>query len=599
MEKDLIRIGNAGGFWGDDLSALRRQIEDGELDYITSDYLAEITMGILMKQKMKDPNMGYVYDFLFQIEEVLELIVEKGVRIITNAGGINPEALAKKIADSAKSKGLNLKVAAVTGDDILNRINELVNSGEKMTNMETGEDFKLIKNSVLSSNVYLGVSPVVKALSEGADIIVTGRVTDTAITLAPMVYEFNWKLDDWNRLASGVVGGHIIECGSQSTGGNFTDWRKIKFWDNIGFPVLEVKEDGSFVVTKHKNTGGIVSEDSVKEQLLYEMGDPKNYLSPDVTVDFSSISLKEISENRVEVSGVKGYPSTKFFKVSTSFENGFTAAGSILIGGTDNKSKADVFDKIFWEKIGCEFEKKNSEILGSTEDTGSFSKAILRFSVYDHDKEKIAKFGSEISTLILSGPAGAAVTGGRPKPRMVIGYWPSLIKKTNISSNIIVYDADSGQKYFKVESVTGYERDINTMQKEAQDEEIQYNSDAAGGSEILLGRLCLARSGDKGDTSNIGVIARNDVIFEILKRYLTPQKIKEIFSDVCHGIVTRFTLENLNAFNFLLEESLGGGGGVSLLSDPQGKLYAQRLLASSLVIDDNSLEEIEKSLKMK
>jgi len=598
MEKDLIRIGNAGGFWGDDLSALRRQIEDGELDYITSDYLAEITMGILMKQKMKDPNMGYVYDFLFQIEEVLELIVEKGVRIITNAGGINPEALAKKIADSAKSKGLNLKVAAVTGDDILNRINELVNSGEKMTNMETGEDFKLIKNSVLSSNVYLGVSPVVKALSEGADIIVTGRVTDTAITLAPMVYEFNWKLDDWNRLASGVVGGHIIECGSQSTGGNFTDWRKIKFWDNIGFPVLEVKEDGSFVVTKHKNTGGIVSEDSVKEQLLYEMGDPKNYLSPDVTVDFSSISLKEISENRVEVSGVKGYPSTKFFKVSTSFENGFTAAGSILIGGTDNKSKADVFDKIFWEKIGCEFEKKNSEILGSTEDTGSFSKAILRFSVYDHDKEKIAKFGSEISTLILSGPAGAAVTGGRPKPRMVIGYWPSLIKKTNISSNIIVYDADSGQKYFKVESVTGYERDINTMQKEAQDEEIQYDSDA-GGSEILLGRLCLARSGDKGDTSNIGVIARNDVIFEILKRYLTPQKIKEIFSDVCHGIVTRFTLENLNAFNFLLEESLGGGGGVSLLSDPQGKLYAQRLLASSLVIDDNSLEEIEKSLKMK
>lgn len=597
MGKDLIRIGNAGGFWGDDLSALKRQIEGGALDYITSDYLAEITMGILMKQKMKNNSMGYVYDFLDQIDEVLESAISKGIKIITNAGGINPGALAEKIIELARKKDIDIKVGAVTGDDILERIDGIYPAKELMKNMETGEDFSDIKDKILSSNVYLGIQPVIKALQEGCDIIVTGRVTDTAITLAPMIYEFGWKQDDWDRLASGVIGGHIIECGTQSTGGNFTNWEDIEKWDNIGFPILEVHENGSFIVTKHDGTGGIVSEDSIREQLVYEMGNPDMYISPDVVVDFTSVKLKEIGKDRVEVWGVKGSPPTKFFKVSTSFSDGYKASGSILIGGTRLKRKAELYEEIFWKKTGCTYEGKKTELIGFVENSEEFSTAILRFAAYDHNKEKIAKFGSEISTLILSGPAGAAVTGGRPKPRMVIGFWPSLINKNLIESKVAVYTKNGIKSEFSVKSVIGFE--IDYTQKDKSEDFYRDSADHKNLTEkILLKRICLARSGDKGDTSNIGVIAKNRIIYDVLKIFLTPFEVKKMFEDVCKGKIIRYEVENLCSFNFLLEESLGGGGAVSLAADPQGKLYAQRLLNSYLPIDKESLEKIENSLQI-
>jgi len=597
LNKKIIRIGNAGGFWGDDLSALRRQIEGGKLDYITSDYLAEITMGILMKQKIKDSSMGYVYDFLSQIEEILGLVIEKSVKIITNAGGINPQALAEKIVKIAKNKNIKTRVAAVFGDDIMDRMDELYPEKESMKNMETGEDFSKIKDSLLSSNVYLGVQPVLKALKEDSNIIVTGRVTDTAITLAPMIHEFGWETDDWDKLAAGVVGGHIIECGTQSTGGNFTDWKTVGTWNNIGFPILEVNKDGSFIVTKHQETGGLVSVDTVKEQLLYEMGDPKMYISPDVVVDFTSVRLKDVGENRVEVSGIKGAPPTKFFKVSSSFANGYKASGSILIGGTELKKKAGLFEEIFWDKTGFEFEKKRTDLIGCIDDKNDFATAMLRFAVYDHKREKIVKFGTEISTLILSGPAGAAVTGGRPKPQMVLGYWPSLIKKNLIESTVIIYSGSVVEDIFKVGSVSGLEIDYPSKNfKKSVDSEM-FKSRSLD-EKILLGKICLARSGDKGDTSNIGVIAKNRQIYEILKRFLTPQAVKEMFSDVCKGEVFRFEVDNLNSFNFLLEKSLGGGGAESIEVDPQGKLYAQRLLSRYLSIDKDSLKKIETLLEI-
>ncbi len=599
MGKSLIKIGNAGGFWGDDLSALKRQVTGGNLDYVTSDYLAEITMGILMKQKLKDENMGYVYDFLFQLEEVIEIVINKGIKIITNAGGMNPSALAMKIRDMGKKKGLNFKVAAVEGDDIFNKIESIYPEKEDLKNMENNLDFKEIKSKLLSANVYLGVLPVIKALESGADIIVTGRVTDTAITLAPMIYEFGWELNDWDKLASGVIGGHIIECGSQSTGGNFTNWKDVKKWDNIGFPVLEVSEDGSFVVTKHKGTGGIVSEYSVKEQLLYEMGNPKEYLSPDVIADFTTINVIDEGNDRVRIAGIKGKPATHFLKVSASYLEGYKASGSILIGGFHVRRKAKIFEEIFWKKIGVDFEKKETELLCRNDDD-EYNKTILRFSVYDSDKDKIVRFGKEISTLILSGPAGAAVTGGRPDSRTVIGYWPALIKKELINSKVKVFKTDSLDfEETDIPSVTGYEIDHKDHEEFEQSGSGKFPyKDGNKMRKIFLKDICLARSGDKGDTSNIGVIAKNEIVYECLKKYLVPDLVKEMFNNVCKGRVIRFEVPNLMALNFLLEESLGGGGAKSVLIDAQGKLYAQELLSNYIYVDENCYAMIEKSLDL-
>ncbi len=600
MGKNIIKIGNAGGFWGDDLSALKRQVTGGDLDYITSDYLAEITMGILMKQKMKDKKMGYVYDFLFQLEEIIEIVIKKGIKIITNAGGMNPGALALKIKEMGEKKGLSFKVAAVDGDDILQDIDSIYPKKEALENMENSEDFSNVKDKLLSANVYLGVGPVLKALESGADIIVTGRVTDTAITLAPMIHEFGWELNDWDKLAAGVIGGHIIECGSQATGGNFTDWKNVKQWDNIGFPILEVKNDGSFIVTKHKGTGGLVSADSVKEQLLYEMSDPEEYLSPDVIADFTSINLEDEGNDRVRIWGIKGEPSTRFLKVSASYMEGYKASGSILVGGFHVKSKSKIFRDIFWKKLGIDFEKKETELL-CKRDSDEFNKTILRFSVYDRDKNKIIKFGKEISTLILSGPAGAAVTGGRPDPRTVIGYWPALIRKELIVSKIKIFDTDSDEvSETDVSSITGFESDYKKNFKYKEMISGTGSSEIPGkGERIMLKDICLARSGDKGDTSNIGVIAKNEIIYDCLKKYLTPDVVKEMFRKVCSGKVTRYEVRNILSFNFLLEESLGGGGAKSVNIDAQGKLYAQELLSNYLEVDDECYEKIEKEFKIK
>jgi len=303
--KKSIRIGNSGGFWGDDLKAFKRQLEFGNLDYLTMDFLAEITMSILRKQQIRNPELGYVTDFVDQVVDNAELIKEKNVRVLSNAGGINPLNCARKIIEELKPKGIKFKIAVIDGDNLVDKIESLYPDKADFKNLETGNDFKIIKDKIQSANAYLGLPPLLAALESGADIIIAGRVTDTSITMAPMVYEFGWELNDWDKLASGLVAGHIIECGAQSTGGNFTDWHLIEKWDNFGYPVVEAFPDGSFIVEKPEGTGGIVTLNSVKEQLVYEMGDPSNYISPDVVADFRSIRLEELGNNRVKVFGVK------------------------------------------------------------------------------------------------------------------------------------------------------------------------------------------------------------------------------------------------------------------------------------------------------
>lgn len=609
MTRDIIRIANAGGFWGDDLDALRRQIEGGQVDYVTADYLAEITMSILMKQKLKDPDLGYVYDFINQIEPLLPHIVGQGVRIITNAGGMNPVGLARHILESARKQDLHLKVAAIDGDDILHLVDTHYPGRLSLRNLETGEDFKDIRSELLSANAYLGCPPILKALESGAQIILTGRATDTAITLAPMIHEFGWRLDDWDRLAAGVVAGHILECGAQASGGNFTDWESIPGWTPMGYPLVEMSADGTFAVTKHPDTGGLISVHTISEQLLYEMGNPQEYISPDVVVDFTSIRLTDDGENRVRVTGIKGRPSTPFLKVSMSYADGYKASGSLVIGGGQLRRKAEAFGRIFWERLAVPLEKTCTEFIGSvclTTDRHQhvdIPKALVRFSVWDHDPDKVTEFGKHLYTLILSGPAGVAVTGGRPKPQSVVAYWPTLVPKDMVAARVTILQTgrNTEEEEF-VPSITGFEAKMSPAPEAGRtefgpDDSPAPAENAADMHPVNLRDLCLARSGDKGDTANIGVIARNRIVYEVLKQYLTPEFVRGVFHNQCAGRVVRFEVENLLAFNFLLENSLDGGGSNSLRIDAQGKLMGQALLDWTLPVDHDAHHRIQLAMK--
>lgn len=591
--KQKIRIGNSGGFWGDDLSAFKRQLEKGNLDYLTMDFLAEITMSILRKQQMRSPELGYVTDFVDQVIENAALIKEKGVKIISNAGGMNPLGCASKIVSELKKQNISFKIAIIEGDNILDQLDDIFASDVSLKNMETGEDFQLIQSKVQSANAYLGLPPLVQALKAGAEIVIAGRVTDTSITMAPMVYEFDWELNDWDKLASGLVAGHIIECGAQSTGGNFTDWHLINNWDNFGYPIAEVYPDGTFFIEKTPESGGLVSINTVKEQLVYEMGNPSSYISPDVIADFRSIRLEDAGENRVKVYGCKGFPSTPFLKVSMAYKDGFSAFGSIIISGPDALEKARKFDTIFWKRLNISFAKQNTEFVGFNACHLNLAKQLepdeilLRFNVYDENRENLIEFSKNIAPLILSGPPGVAVTGGRPRVMNVMTYWPALIPKDIIHTSVSFLN-DEGYVYQTntLKSKLGYE---STELQEADKPEIAEKPlpslfSKREGKKVLFSDLCLARSGDKGDTSNIGVIARNAAIYDYLKENLTAGDIKFLFSQHCKGPVSKFHLDNLHAFNFLLESSLDGGGTKSLMIDAQGKTFAQALLNQEVYI---------------
>lgn len=596
--KKSIKIGNAGGYWGDDLNALNMQLTGGELDYITSDFLAEITMSILRKQQIKNPDLGYVTDFVDQIIDNIDLIIDKKVKIISNAGGINPIGCARKILEQVNDKNKKIKIAVVLGDNIVDNIDDFYPEKTAFTNMETDENFEAFRDKIQSANVYLGVKPVVKALETGADIVIAGRVTDTSITMAPMIYEFGWEMNDWQKLASGLVAGHIIECGAQSSGGNFTDWHLIKNWENFGYPIVEMFPNGEFIVTKHENTGGIVSVNSIKEQLLYEMGNPKEYISPDVVADFSTIQLKQVEDDKVKVSNVSGRPSTKFYKVSMAYKDGFRATGSIVLSAPKAMEKAKIFTDFFWKRLGVDFTKKNAEFIGYNACHQDLAKKIepneilLRFNVFDYDKSKLEIFSKMLSTIILSGPQGAAVTGGRPAIRSVMSYYPALLPKHFIEPKTVLLDFDGAIfETHTINSCTGFETDtvdINT-EKQISDDENDKLPEIKNPVKVQLIKLCLARSGDKGDMANIGLIARNEKIYKYIKKHLTANKIKQMFKSIALGEVIRYEMDNLMALNFLLEKSLDGGGTKSLMIDAQGKTFASALLNQYFMVPEDIL----------
>jgi hypothetical protein len=451
--RERIRIASGQGFWGDLLTAPIDQVTKGPLDYMMMDYLAEVTMSIMQKQKRKDPKLGYAKDLVQLLQEILPICVERNIKIITNGGGVNPIACSEAILEASKSLGIRgLKVGVVLGDDILGRIDELDRRSINLKNMETGESLDSIRSRLQSANVYFGAFPIVEALQGGAQIVVTGRTTDTGLTLAPMIYEFNWLASDWDKLAAGTVAGHILECGGQASGGNFSgDWRSIPDLAHIGFPIAEAYPNGEIVITKHENTGGAVTLQTVKEQLLYEIGDPKEYITPDCVADFTTIRLEQVGKDRVRVFGVKGKPATEYYKVSMSYLDGYTTFGTLTYSWPDALEKAQKADEILRTRIrdlGLEFDEIRTEFLGYNSCHGPLSpklenlnEVVLRVGVRGHDYAAVERFGKELAPLILTGPPSVTgFAGGRPKPSEVISYWPALMPKSAVTPQVVIQE---------------------------------------------------------------------------------------------------------------------------------------------------------------
>lgn len=450
--KEIVRVGAGQGFWGDWLEAPRRQVEGGPLDYLMLDYLAEVTMSILQKQKERDPAMGYARDFVGAMESVMHAVAHKGVKVIANAGGVNPPACADAVREVAKKMGLSdrIRIGIVTGDNLLPRLDELIASGHPLANMETGEPLSTIRDRVLSANAYIGSGPIVEALVQGANVVITGRSTDTALTMAPLRHEFGWSPTDYDLMAAGIIAGHIIECGAQCSGGNcLHDWRNIPDLANVGYPIVEAKADGTFTVTKHPNTGGRVSVQSVTEQLVYEMGDPRSYITPDVVADFTSIQLAADGENRVRVFGIKGRPETEQLKVSIAYRAGFKAVGTLVYGWPDAMEKAQLADRVLRERLknlGLKFDHVLTEFVGASSTHGALAGDVsgvpevqLRFGVRGPDKAAVERFTREIAPLVLNGPPSVTgFAGGRPKVEEIVAYWPALVDKKVVSTQVEV-----------------------------------------------------------------------------------------------------------------------------------------------------------------
>jgi len=595
-DKKIIKIGGASGYWGDSDIAVPQLLADcvasgradetanDGLDYIVFDYLAEITMSIMARARAADPEKGYAVDFVSSVlKKNLPEIAAQGVKIISNAGGVNPEACGTAIRQLIRELGLDLQVAVITGDDILDSVCE--GAFGLLQEMFSGENLPATEK-IMSANAYLGAFPIAAALTKGADIVVTGRCVDSAVTLGACIHEFGWTENDLDKLSGGSLAGHVIECGPQATGGNFTDWRDVTDnIANIGYPIAEIASDGSFVCTKPADTGGIVTVGTVSEQIVYEIGDPQAYMLPDVMCDFSQVLVKQVGENRVMVSGATGYPAPDSYKASITYLDGFRGHMLLTFTGFDADEKIKLFADAALTRARkklCElgmpnYAEINLEILGTESQYGAASQVSIgvrevvgRFAFKHIDKKAIIILFKEITGMALASPAGlSGLGGGRPKASPVVRLFSCTVPKNNFTISVNV-----DGKSFVVKNDSG--RPFNPAAQICSS--LDFLEPSGEMASVPLIRLAWGRSGDKGDKANIGIIARAPEYLPYIAAALTEQVIAARFEHFLNGSVERFYMPGLNAINFLLHDVLGGGGIASLRNDPQGKCFAQILL---------------------
>jgi hypothetical protein len=586
MGSRTIRIGGASAFWGDSMVAAPQLLAQGEVDYLVFDYLAEITMSIMARMRAKDPAQGYATDFVaVTLKRLLPDLARRKVKVVANAGGVNPGACATAIRALIAEAGLSLKVGVVLGDDLLPQIDALK---PQLEPMEAGA---ATPARFMSANAYLGAAPIAAALQAGADIVVTGRCVDSALVLGPLLHEFGWDMRDFDRLAGGSLAGHIIECGAQASGGLFTDWRDVPDWDNIGYPIAEISDDGSFVVTKPKGTGGLVSFGTVAEQLVYEIGDPACYRLPDVTCDFTAVKIEEIGEHRVRVSNARGRPPSDRYKVSATWLDGFRAVAHMTIGGIDAREKAERSAEAILKRTRRIFAMLNLgdyrstsvEILGSEAMYGpqaatgarAAREVVMKLAVSHAEKAALEIFAREIAPAGTSfSPGTTGFFGGRPTPQPVVRLFSCFIPKASLA---LMLDTEDEARPFTAPAVSGEMRGTPAGQPSS-GAQPPISTEMGPTKTVPLLRLAYARSGDKGDDSNIGVIARRPEYLPAIRAALTADAVAAWFAHLVEGPVERFEWPGIHGLNFLLHHALGGGGIASLRNDPQGKAYAQILL---------------------
>ncbi len=600
MATKVVRIGGASGYWGDSPTAPRQLVEYGGVDYLILDYLAEITMSILARARAQDPQMGYATDFISLVmKPLIKQIAEKRIKVIANAGGVNLPACRRALERVAQDAGTNLRIGTVEGDDLMPRLEEL--RAQSVRELATGAP---LPERLMSANAYFGAFPIAAALAAGADVVITGRCVDSALALGPLIHEFGWRPHEYDRLAAGALVGHIIECGAQATGGNFTDWEDVADgWDDMGFPIAEVRENGAFVLTKPPGTGGLVSPLTVGEQMLYEIGDPMAYVLPDVICDFSRVTMQQVGDHRVHIEGARGREPTATYKVCATYLGGFGSIGTLVFAGRDAARKAQRHGEAILKKtrrliadagLG-DYAKTALQLVGAESLYGAQARpeaqhtreVTLRVGVHHRAREAIEIFSKEFTGAALSmAPGLTGLAPGRPKPTPVVKLYSFLLDKARVPATVAV----DGKPVSVAHAVTS--ASTNTVPSKnalAMTNDMPAPGDPT--TQVPLARLAVARSGDKGDDANIGVIARRAEYLPAIRTALTTEAVQRYFAHVVHGRVERFEVPGIHALNFVLHESLGGGGIASLNLDPQGKTYAQRLLDFPVTISRTLLKE--------
>lgn len=596
MTERIVRIGGASGFWGDTAMAAPQLLDSGLVDYLVFDYLAEVTMSIMAGQRARDPGTGYAADFVkITMRQLLPQIKRQGVKVVANAGGVNPLACRDALLKVAEELRIPLKIGVVIGDEVLADAEAFKEAG--VTEMFSGAPFP---TQITSINAYLGAAPIAQALDGGCDVVITGRCVDSAVTLGVLLHEFKWSLTDWDKLSQGTLAGHLIECGAQCTGGLFTDWDRVPDWENIGFPIVEASADGSFVVTKSPGTGGLVETASVAEQLLYEIGDPRAYLVPDVSCDFTQVEFKQLGEHRVRVSGARGRAPTPTYKVSATYLDGFKNAAFLVIGGERAVAKARRTGETIVARTSRMLEAQGlppytetrietvggEDMFGAQANTSS-REVVLKIAVKSKAKASLDLFAREFSpsgTSMSPGTTGL-VSNGRPTPSPVIRLFSFVLDKRKVAVEV---DIDGQRQPVALPVLSGTPSELQPA--------IRYDvaplveADPAW-PQVPLIRLAFGRSGDKGDKANVGLIARKPEFLPLIVQWVTPERVAAYFAHNKPSKVERFDLPGFGALNFLLHDVLGGGGMASLRTDNLAKAYAQVLLTMPVPVPPGVLRD--------